>query len=476
MVSRFFKSRPAENADRQDDLSLSALQRMAVPTFVLNADGRVALWNPACEALTGIKAEDVMGTDDHWKGFYKEKRPCLADLAFGKNPELVANLYATQSREMSGPDLRAENWCDLPSGGRRYLLIDACPIMDDKGEVVAVVETLRDETRQEEKRLEQEEAQQTQTAIVDDIGKALRRLAGGDLAAELTTPFPSQYEPLRENLNYAVSHLRETISSVISNTVQIDHSCTDLLSASASLSERTGQQAANLQQTVASLAQISEGLQATSEGAAKANHAIDETMEQARNSAEIVQDTIAAMKAIDDFSSQINQVVAVIEELAFQTNLLALNAGVEAARAGEAGRGFAVVAQEVRELAQRSAKESSGIKALLETSKSQVRKGVELVDRTGESLQAIVEKAGVVDQIVTELAGATEEHSRTVNDIQISAKSLDQLTTQNAQMAEEGTEANQKLVDQARRLAEMLRGFQVTNGDRTASGGIARAA
>lgn len=476
MPKRFFKSRAAEEAPSSDIHALSALERMAVPTFVLDRKGNVALWNTACEELTGIPASDVMGTSDHWKGFYKEERPCLADLAFGKNPELVANLYAAQSREMSGPNLRAENWCDLPSGGRRYLLIDACPIMDADGAVVAVVETLQDGTEQEQRRLEQEEAREAQTAIVTEIGEALRGLAEGNLAAELATPFPKQYEPLRENFNYAVSHLRKTISSVIATTGEIDHSCTDLLAASASLSERTGQQAANLQQTVASLTQISDGLKATSEGAAKANHAIDETMDRARDSAEIVRDTIAAMKAIDDFSSQINQVVAVIEELAFQTNLLALNAGVEAARAGDAGRGFAVVAQEVRELAQRSAKESSGIKTLLETSKSQVRKGVELVDRTGESLQAIVEKASIVDQIVAALADATEEHSRTVNDIQTSANSLDQLTAQNAQMAEEGTEANQRLVDQARSLAEMLHRFQIMGSGRTMMGETARAA
>ncbi|OXT02444.1 hypothetical protein B7H23_05985 [Notoacmeibacter marinus] len=476
MAKRFFRSRENESGSKPDHLALAALQRMAVPTFVLDADGRVVLWNQACEKLTGIAAGDVVGTTEHWKGFYKEERPCLADLAFGRNPELVANLYAAQSRQMSGPDLRAENWCDLPTGGRHYLLIEACPIMDESGAIVAVVETLQDGTEQENKRLEQDEARQAQTAIVTEIGEALRGLADGDLAAELTTPFPSQYEPLRENFNYAVSHLRQTISSVIENTTQIDESCTDLLSASANLSERTGQQAANLQQTVASLTQIGEGLQATSEGAAKANHAIDETMAQARNSAEIVQDTIAAMKAIDDFSSQINQVVAVIEELAFQTNLLALNAGVEAARAGDAGRGFAVVAQEVRELAQRSAKESNGIKTLLETSKSQVRKGVELVDRTGESLQAIVEKAGVVDQIVASLASATVEHSRTVTDIQTSAKDLDQLTMQNAQMAEEGKDANQKLVDQARRLAAMLHRFEVETVSGSTATGVARAA
>ncbi|RLQ88849.1 methyl-accepting chemotaxis protein [Notoacmeibacter ruber] len=476
MARRFFGPREQSRKTQTLDLPVRAIQAMAIPAFMLDADGAVVLWNAACEQLTGIAAADVVGTKGHWKGFYKEERPCLADLAFGKNPELVANLYAAQSRQMSGPDLRAENWCDLPAGGRRYLLIDACPIMNDEGAVIAVVETLQDRTDQENRRIEQEEARTTQAAVVTEIGDALCALAEGDLSSDLCGPFPPQYEPLRQNFNHALSHLRETISSVIANTVRIDGDCSDLMKASAELSDRTGQQAANIQQTVASLTELSQGLKATSDGAAKANRAIDETLEQARNSSGIVQETIAAMKAIDDFSSQINQVVAVIEELAFQTNLLALNAGVEAARAGESGRGFAVVAQEVRELAQRSAKESNGVKTLLETSKAQVSKGVELVDRTGEALQAIVEKAGVVDQIVGDLARATVEQTSTVEDIHGAANDLDQLTMKNAQMAEEGAEANQHLVDQARELAQMLRRFNVSADSVRPAGARARAA
>ncbi len=476
MANRFFRKRETPPQNDPASLALSAIERMAIPAFVLDREGKVALWNPACEKLTGVTASDMIGTADHWKGFYPQARPCLADLAFGKNPELVANLYAAQSRAPSGPDLRAENWCDLPAGGRRYLLIDACPIMDESGEIIAVVETLQDATEQENARLALEKDRQDQAGIVAEIGEALQALAEGNLATNLATPFPAQYEPLRENFNYAVSHLRDVIVSVVDNTSEMDANCTQLLTASASLSDRTGQQAANIQQTVASLNEIREGLKSASDGAAKANVAIDETLGQARNSSAIVQETIAAMKAIDDFSSQINQVVAVIEELAFQTNLLALNAGVEAARAGDAGRGFAVVAQEVRELAQRSAKESNGVKTLLETSKSQVRKGVELVDRTGEALQAIVEKAGVVDKIVVELAAATEQQSKNVDNIHEAAHGLDQLTMQNAQMAEDGAQANRQLVDQARSLAEMLRRFDIDGNGGQSSAATSRAA
>ena len=131
--------------------AVKLMQHLVVPTFVLDADGRVMIWNRACERLTGLSASDVVGTKEHWRGFYDAPRPCLADLVLqGASGEL---LYAELSPSDAGA-LKAENWCVMPQiGSRRYLAIDAGPIYSEEGELLAVVETLRDITIQHEAQL-----------------------------------------------------------------------------------------------------------------------------------------------------------------------------------------------------------------------------------------------------------------------------------------------------------------------------------
>lgn len=135
------------------DFSVRLMEHLVVPTFVLDAECRVIIWNKACERLTGIEAAEVIGTQEHWRGFYDSPRPCLADLvAQGRTAEIDA-LYSDHDHAGDGAIVahgrRAENWCVMPQlGTRLYLAIDAGPIYDDSGKLIAVVETLRDITAQ----------------------------------------------------------------------------------------------------------------------------------------------------------------------------------------------------------------------------------------------------------------------------------------------------------------------------------------
>ncbi len=126
------------------------MQHLVVPTFVLDAERRVLIWNRACERLTGVSASEVLGTQDHWCAFYDAPRYCLADiLALDRSDELQTLYTSHTEPSESGLGLRAENWCTMPrAGDRLYLAIDAGPIFDDQGNLVAVVETLRDMTEQ----------------------------------------------------------------------------------------------------------------------------------------------------------------------------------------------------------------------------------------------------------------------------------------------------------------------------------------
>ena len=132
--------------------AVQLMEHLVVATFVLDAAGRVIIWNRACERLTGVSASTVLGTRRHWTGFYEKKRRCLADFVIEGASSNVADFYEIDhSTDCPTGALSAENWCMLPrGGGRRYLAIDAGPIYDDEGELIAVVETLRDITAQKE--------------------------------------------------------------------------------------------------------------------------------------------------------------------------------------------------------------------------------------------------------------------------------------------------------------------------------------
>ena len=167
------------------------------------------------------------------------------------------------------------------------------------------------------------------------------------------------------------------------------------------------------------------------------------------------------MDQIESSARQINQIIGVIDEIAFQTNLLALNAGVEAARAGDAGKGFAVVASEVRALAQRSAGAAKEIKTLISASGVQVSQGVELVGKTGKALQRIVDQVAEIDSLVSEIAASAHEQATGLNEVNTAVNQMDQVTQQNAAMVEESTAATHSLAQETEELSRLIGRFRI---------------
>lgn len=147
------------NDHLEQQFLVKLMKFLAMPTFVLDAEGKVLIWNLACEQLTGIPSSEVVGTRDHWRAFYGEPRPCLADVFFEAHGANLDTLYDVHDAvDGSSASLHAENWCLMPRlGVRRYLSIDAGPIFDDQGQLLAVVETLRDISvqRHQQHKLEQ---------------------------------------------------------------------------------------------------------------------------------------------------------------------------------------------------------------------------------------------------------------------------------------------------------------------------------
>jgi diguanylate cyclase (GGDEF)-like protein len=155
MINTQTAQHPAESSllERQHGFAVKMMELLVIPTFVLDTNCNVVIWNRACERLTGVAAREVLGTAEHWRSFYDAPRPTLADLVIQGRTGEIQTLYDLQPEKRTSNDdhnLCAENWCDMPRAGRRrrYLAVDASPIHDNAGTIIAVVETLRDMTEE----------------------------------------------------------------------------------------------------------------------------------------------------------------------------------------------------------------------------------------------------------------------------------------------------------------------------------------
>lgn len=227
------------------------------------------------------------------------------------------------------------------------------------------------------------------------------------------------------------------------------------------LSERTHSQASSLEQTAASMEQMTATVKHNADNASQANELAMSVREQAKRGSTVLQDAVVAMQEIESSSKRIADINSVIDDIAFQTNLLALNAAVEAARAGEQGRGFAVVAAEVRQLAQRSSTAAQEIKALIQASVSKVDTGSSLVVRSGEMLDEINSGVARVVDIVGEIAIASREQSSGIDQVNVAVIQMDSATQQNAALVEEATAASQTVSEHAGLLVEKMAFFQL---------------
>ncbi|ESR22926.1 Methyl-accepting chemotaxis protein [Lutibaculum baratangense AMV1] len=296
---------------------------------------------------------------------------------------------------------------------------------------------------------------------VQEIGTALGKLAEGDVSQRIETPFIPALDRLRVDFNGSLDVVEAALVKVQEATHTIENATAEIRIASDDLSRRTEQQAASLEETAAALDEITATVRRSAEGARHASDVVGQAKGDAEHSGDVVRKAVAAMHAIEGSAKQITRIIGVIDEIAFQTNLLALNAGVEAARAGEAGKGFAVVAQEVRALAQRSAEAAKEIKALIQTSSSQVAQGVDLVGRTGESLERIVAQVAEINGIVAGISASSQEQSLALAEVNTAVNQMDQVTQQNAAMVEEATAAAHSLASETEGLVEAVGRFSL---------------
>ncbi|BET09490.1 methyl-accepting chemotaxis protein [Pandoraea sputorum] len=310
-------------------------------------------------------------------------------------------------------------------------------------------------------------------SITRPIARAVEvaeRVAQGDLTSRIEVTSRDETGQLMAALKHMNESLDQIVRRVRSGTAAIASASGELLAGNTDLSSRTEEQAASLEETASSMEQLTATVKQNADNARQASQLAANASEIAGEGGRVVERAVSSMQDIAASSTKINDIIGVIDGIAFQTNILALNAAVEAARAGEQGRGFAVVAGEVRTLAQRSAAAAKEIKSLIETSVGKVEDGSSQVRDAGRTMTEIVQAVQRVTDIMGEISAASSEQSGGIEQVNTAVMQMDQVTQQNAALVEEATAAAGSLEDQARNLREAVAVFRLPGGD-TANAG-----
>ncbi|WP_426337831.1 methyl-accepting chemotaxis protein [Pseudoduganella sp. S-14] len=301
-------------------------------------------------------------------------------------------------------------------------------------------------------------------AISEPLAEAMdvaHRVADGDLKGQATKHADNEFGELLRALDKMRDNLAAIVAEVRGGSDTISSASAQIAAGNMDLSDRTGEQAASLEETASSMEELTSTVRQNADNARQANQLAVSASSVATKGGEVVEQVVATMGSINESSNKIVDIIAVIDGIAFQTNILALNAAVEAARAGEQGRGFAVVASEVRNLAQRSAAAAKEIKQLIDDSVGKVESGAKLVNQAGHTMKEIVSSIQRVTDIMGEITSATQEQTAGLEQIHQAITEMDTITQQNVALVEEAASASTALQDQANSLSKVVSVFQI---------------
>ena len=301
-------------------------------------------------------------------------------------------------------------------------------------------------------------------AVVASTSRAMALVSAGVMVLVGADFWVFSRTQIDRPLENAITGLAQGADHIASASVQIATS-------SQKLAEGANQQAVSLEQSSASLEEMSSMTKRNAESAAEAKTIATQTRVAAETGQSDMAEMKAAVDAIETSSSEISKIIKTIDEIAFQTNILALNAAVEAARAGEAGAGFAVVADEVRSLAQRSAVAAKETADKIDDATARSAQGVEISGRVAAGLQQILAKAREVDQLVSEIATASNEQSEGIGQINMAISQMDKVTQSNAASAEETASAAEELNAQSEELRTTSQELAALVGAKTGESG-----
>ena len=294
-----------------------------------------------------------------------------------------------------------------------------------------------------------------------NISKVISKLSEGDLTQRIEGNYEAVFGDIQQNINDTLDSLSGINANVIATAEHISQMMAENSQLSSDFSARMQQQAASIEQTAATMEQMTTSVRTSADNASAVTELTSEVIEKASNGQKVMADTLQAMRRIRGSSEKIEQIIDLIDSIAFQTNLLALNAAVEAARAGEHGRGFAVVAQEVRALAGKSSSAADEIKSLIELSVSEVQEGMKLAELSEESLTEITESIKTVTSRVREISESSSEQTAAIEQLNNAIVSIDSDIQESAQMVEESSNSISITAEKSQELLAQMKHFKV---------------
>jgi methyl-accepting chemotaxis protein len=300
---------------------------------------------------------------------------------------------------------------------------------------------------------------------IHDATKVMNLMAEGDFRTNVSTDYKGDHAILKRSLNATLDEINHVLGEVLATVEQVHEGSRQVAASSQALSNGATQQAAALEEISSSMHEIASQTKTNAENATQANTLATQSRYSAENGNQQMQDLIIAMGEINTSSASIAKIIKVIDEIAFQTNLLALNAAVEAARAGRHGKGFAVVAEEVRALAARSAKAARETADLIDSAVQKAAHGTNTADQARKALDEIMTSSTKVQDIVAEIASASQEQAQGISQISMGLAQIDKVTQQNTASAEESASAAEELSGQSMQLTQLVNRFQLRRND-----------